>query len=82
MAQEISKGQRMLVPDAVVSALQAQFSQRSIHAFRRFLRRHPGLRDWVLVSDYNWRQHDFPQDVIAFSLLPNRDGTTVLGCAD
>ena len=69
----------MLAPDAVVAALQAQFSQRSIHAFRRFLRRHPGLGDWVLVSDYNWRQHDFPQDVIAFSLLPNRHGTTALG---
>ena len=62
----------MLASDAVVVALQAQFSQRSIHALRRVLRRHPGLRDWVLVSDYNWRQHDFPQYVIAFSLLPAR----------
>lgn len=69
----------MLAPDAIVAALRAQFSQRSIHAFRRFLRRHPGLRQWVLASDYNWRQPDFPQDVIAFSLLPNRHGTTALG---
>lgn len=60
----------MLEPDRFIAALEQRFDRQSVHAFRRFLRRHQGLTEWVLVSDYNLHQKDFPQDVIAFSLLP------------
>jgi hypothetical protein len=68
----------MLVPDPLVRALESQFDMRSAYAFRRFLVRHKDVRDWVLVSDDNWGQPDFPQDAISFSLMPNTHGTTAM----
>ena len=68
----------MYEPDRIVEALGRQFDSHPVHSFRRFLRKLPSVRSWVLSSDYNLRHEAFPQDAIAFCLMPNLHGTIVL----
>lgn len=48
-----------------------QFYKRKVHHFRRFLAYNQGVTNWLIVSDYNIGDPSRPNDVIAFSILPN-----------
>lgn len=47
------------------------FELGSHSAFNEFLEHNVGQRNWVLASDYNWRDCSRPQNVLAFTLYPD-----------